>query len=108
MGFRFRRRLRIMPGLSLNISKSGISTSIGGRGATFNISKHGTRTTVGLPGTGLSYRSPTQHWNQPDNASTNDAPSNDTQPPRGTSALAGIILAILAFGALWFIAAVWQ
>lgn len=56
MGFRFRRRVRIAPGIALNISKSGVSTSIGGRGATINASRRGTRTTVGLPGTGLSYR----------------------------------------------------
>jgi hypothetical protein len=62
MGFRFRRRLRIFPGLYLNVSKSGATTSIGGRGATLNLSKRGTRTTVGLPGSGLSWRSPTKHW----------------------------------------------
>ena len=55
MGFRFRRSVRIIPGIRLNFSKSGISTSIGGRGATINFSKRGTKTTVGLPGTGLSY-----------------------------------------------------
>ena len=55
MGFRFRRSIGIIPGLKLNISKSGISTSIGGRGATINFSRRGTRTTVGIPGTGLSY-----------------------------------------------------
>ena len=46
MGFRFRRKLRIFPGLYLNLSKSGVSTSIGGRGATLNLSKRGTRTTI--------------------------------------------------------------
>ena len=62
MGFRFRRRVRILPGLSLNISKSGISTSVGRRGATLNISKRGTKTTIGLPGSGLSWQSPTKPW----------------------------------------------
>ncbi|KAA5938714.1 DUF4236 domain-containing protein [Pantoea sp. Bo_2] len=55
MGLRYRKRIKIAPGLSLNISKNGISTSIGGRGATINLSKKGVRTTVGIPGTGLSY-----------------------------------------------------
>src|SRR5580704_7598803 len=62
MGFRFRRRLRIFPGLYLNVSKSGVTTSIGGHGATLNLSKRGTRTTIGLPGSGLSWRSPTKPW----------------------------------------------
>ncbi|MCL3500111.1 DUF4236 domain-containing protein [Klebsiella pneumoniae] len=55
MGFRFRKRIRIAPGLAINISKSGVSTSIGPKGATTNISGRGIKTTVGIPGSGLSY-----------------------------------------------------
>ncbi len=55
MGFRFRRRIKIAPGISLNVSKSGLSTSLGRRGFTVNIGRGKTRTTVGLPGTGISY-----------------------------------------------------
>ncbi len=55
MGFRYRKQIKIAPGVKLNISKSGISTSVGGPGATVNFSKRGTRTTFGIPGTGLSY-----------------------------------------------------
>lgn len=55
MGFRYRKQIKIAPGVKLNISKSGISTSVGKRGATVNFSKRGTRTTFGIPGTGLSY-----------------------------------------------------
>ena len=56
MGFRFRKRLRIFPGLWLNVSKSGVSASLGGRGATINVSQRGIQETVGLPGSGVSYR----------------------------------------------------
>jgi hypothetical protein len=55
MGFRFRKTIKLFPGLKLNFSKSGVSTSIGGSGATINISKRGTRGTVGIPGTGVTY-----------------------------------------------------
>ena len=55
MGFRFRRSIKILPGVRLNFGKRGISTSIGIRGAHVTIGKTGTRTTVGLPGSGLSY-----------------------------------------------------
>ena len=55
MGWRYRKQIKILPGVKLNISKSGISTSVGRRGASLNFSKRGTRATVGLPGTGLSY-----------------------------------------------------
>ncbi|GGY83389.1 hypothetical protein GCM10011613_30350 [Cellvibrio zantedeschiae] len=55
MGFRFRRSVRIVPGVRLNFGKKGTSISLGGRGATVTFSKHGTRYTAGIPGTGISY-----------------------------------------------------
>lgn len=55
MPIQFRRRIRLLPGVWLNLSKSGVSTSIGGKGVTVNLGKNGRRTTVSLPGTGLSY-----------------------------------------------------
>lgn len=33
MGWRFRKRIKIAPGVNINLSKSGISTTIGKRGA---------------------------------------------------------------------------
>lgn len=55
MGFRFRRSVRIAPGIRINLSKSGLSYSFGGRGATVNVGPKGTRATYGIPGTGLTY-----------------------------------------------------
>jgi hypothetical protein len=55
MGFRFRRSIKLFPGLRLNFGKRGISASIGVRGAHVTYGPTGTRTTVGLPGSGLSY-----------------------------------------------------
>lgn len=57
MPFRFRKSFKVAPGVRLNLSKSGVSTSLGGRGATLNLSKRGAKATLGLPGTGLSYSS---------------------------------------------------
>ena len=102
MGFRFRRRIRIAPGISLNVSKSGISTSIGGRGATLNISKRGTRTTLGLPGSGISYRSPTRHWDEDDGTAPPGAAPRTSQ----LSTFGGIALAILAVAGLMLLASV--
>ena len=55
-GLRFQKRLRIFPGLRINLSKSGASTTLGPRGAGVNIGKDGITTNAGIPGTGLSYR----------------------------------------------------
>ena len=56
-GLRFQKRLSILPGVRINLSKSGPSASIGPRGADVNIGRHGVTTNAGIPGTGLSYRS---------------------------------------------------
>lgn len=55
MSFRFWRRIRIAPGVTLNLSKSGGSLSFGPRGAKFTIGPRGKRATMGIPGTGLFY-----------------------------------------------------
>ena len=69
--FRFRRSIRILPGVRLNIGKTGISTSVGVRGAQVTLGRGKVRTTVGLPGTGLSYTD-----EQRLNATPPPAPSN--------------------------------
>ena len=66
MGFRFRKSIKLFPGVRLNLSKSGVSTSIGRPGATINISARGARATVGLPGTGLSYSEKVSADDEPD------------------------------------------
>jgi hypothetical protein len=55
MGFRFNRRVSILPGVRVNFGKTGASVSVGRRGSWLTFGKRGTRATVGLPGTGLSY-----------------------------------------------------
>ncbi|MCV2445591.1 DUF4236 domain-containing protein [Acinetobacter bereziniae] len=56
MGFNFRKSIKIMPGVRVNLTKKGVSSvSVGKNGARVNLGKKGTRATVGLPGTGLSY-----------------------------------------------------
>jgi Protein of unknown function (DUF4236) len=55
--FRFYRRMRIFPGLSVNLSKSGPSLTVGVRGAHLTMGPRGVRRTVGIPGTGIYYTS---------------------------------------------------
>ncbi len=56
MGFRFRKSIKIFPGVKINLSKKGFSSvSIGQPGATINIGGNGSRASVGIPGTGISY-----------------------------------------------------
>ena len=86
MGFRFRKGIKIAPGVRINLTKKGISSvSVGKRGATVNIGKKGTRGTVGIPGSGLSYstyqsHAPLKNQHQPQPLSQNNALSA-TRPP---------------------------
>lgn len=56
MGLYFRKRVKILPGLHLNISKTGTSWSIGPRGVSVNVGKRGTYVNTGIPGTGIYSR----------------------------------------------------
>lgn len=56
MGLRFRKSIKILPGVKVNISKKGISSiGLGKSGASINLNKKGIRTNIGIPGTGISY-----------------------------------------------------
>lgn len=57
MPLRFRRSIKIAPGIRLNLSGGGVSTTIGGRGFRTTVGKRGTTTTASIPGTGLSWSS---------------------------------------------------
>lgn len=56
MGLRFRKSIKLCPGVRINLSKSGISTSIGVRGAHLTLGKSGVYSNIGIPGTGIYTR----------------------------------------------------
>lgn len=56
MAWNFRKRIKIAPGVHLNLSKGGVSTSIGPKGAKISIGKNGTYLNTSIPGTGLYSR----------------------------------------------------
>ena len=82
MGFRFSKRIKILPGVSINLSKSGVSASVGPRGAKINIGKRGVRANVGLPGTGMSYSTKITSFDDRSNDSGgNDGSSQEAPAP---------------------------
>ena len=88
MGFRFRRTIRILPGVRLNIGKTGVSTSVGVRGAHVTIGHGKVRKTVGIPGTGLSY------------TDVSDARNKESEPGRtgGSVWIACLLLVLVLIG----------
>jgi hypothetical protein len=61
MPFRFQRRIRLGPFLHFNLSKSGVSTTVGTRGLHATFGQRGTRLSAGIPGSGLSVYSESHH-----------------------------------------------
>jgi hypothetical protein len=49
MGWRFRKSFTVIPGLKLNLSKSGLSASIGGAPFTLNVGPRGAMGGAGVP-----------------------------------------------------------
>ena len=83
---RFRKSIKLFPDVRFNFSKSGVSTSIGVKGATINIKPgRSARATVGIPGTGLSH--------------TQNLESDNSAPGSGPSlTFVVIIIALALFG----------
>jgi hypothetical protein len=54
MPVRIRKSFNLFPGVKVNMSKGGMSISVGRKGFHLNFSKRGVRQTVGLPGSGIS------------------------------------------------------
>lgn len=57
MGWNYRKRIRIAPGIYVNYSKTGTSLTLGGHGTSINIGENGTYINQSIPGTGLYRRS---------------------------------------------------
>ncbi|MDQ5915285.1 MAG: hypothetical protein QG584_1176 [Pseudomonadota bacterium] len=56
MGFRYRKSIKIMPGVRMNVSKSGVGYSVGGKYGRVSHSATGRVTgSVSAPGTGMGY-----------------------------------------------------
>jgi hypothetical protein len=73
MGLRFRQRVKICPGLYINIGLGGLSVTAGVRGASMTLGQKGAYLNAGIPGTGVSFRqkidtSPHLPLRVPDNA----------------------------------------
>lgn len=56
MAWSFRKRIKILPGLTINLGKRGVSATLGRPGLSVSAGKKGTYVNAGLPGTGLSTR----------------------------------------------------
>ncbi|AEA19658.1 MULTISPECIES: DUF4236 domain-containing protein [Bacillus cereus group] len=55
MGFKFRKSIKVAPGVKINVTHKGVGVSAGVKGASISTGPSGSRITTSLPGTGISY-----------------------------------------------------
>lgn len=82
MGLKFRRRQKLFPGVYLNFSSKGISTTIGVKGFNVNLGNKGAYLNTGIPGTGLYDRKKISGWG--DNPSPATEKYTIPETPAGT------------------------
>lgn len=91
MGWRFSKRIRIFKGLTLNLSKSGTSWTVGGKGASINVRGNNVTGSAGIPGTGISYRTRL------------DDPSQPAEPGKPSNSLGGAVLILILLAILGYV-----
>lgn len=85
--FRFRRSIKILPGIRWNLNKGGSSFTFGRRGYHYTVGNKGSRTTVGIPGTGISYTQVHSTGAKPQTvAAASSQPMSATSPPAKSKA----------------------
>jgi hypothetical protein len=99
MGLRFYRRVHLCPGLSVNLSRSGPSLTLGVRGAHVTLGRARITRTVGLPGTGIFYTS-RQGTHTGYHSAKHDAPvtpAAQTAADRSAERVIGVVVLIVIF-----------
>lgn len=90
MGWQFRKAFQILPGVRLNLSRRGISSTLGSSPFSINVGKRGVSRTISIPGTGLYHRAPL--------LSSDRSSAPDQQPSRSSWRLGCWTLLIGFFG----------
>lgn len=96
MGLRFRKSVKIAPGVRVNVGNKSAGVSVGGRGARVSVNTSGRRTTsVGIPGTGLSYISSSSSGKKKNTPAEVDSPAPRASRAGGTALLVVAVLALV-------------
>ncbi len=97
MPIRLRRRIKILPGVYINLSKSGISTSVGVRGASVTLGHGKTRTNAGIPGSRISYNTITKNADET-RAKTNPKKAGLSMGQLLVYSILGLFFSLLVLG----------
>ncbi len=103
MGWRFRKSIRLAPGLRVNVSKKSVSVTVGPRGLKTTVGTAGRTTTVGIPGTGVSHVS-RKGWNNQDQARRLMSMPTDDHGLEEASSSSSMIMVYLGWALVLFMA----
>lgn len=94
MGTRFRKRIKVAPGVDINVGKGSVGVRVGTKGAGVSANTKGkTVASVGLPGTGLSYQ---KHGTlKSKNTETDNSVDNEPTPSGGGCLIAVVVVVVL-------------
>lgn len=96
MGLKYRKSIKIAPGVKLNVGKKSAGISVGGKygGVSVN-SKTGVRTRTSLPGTGISYTSSSGKKAHTNSGSSRSAKkTSSAKPPKERNPYVELVLCI--------------
>ncbi len=95
MGWRFRKSVKILPGVRLNFGKGGFtSATVGGRWFKTNLSSRGAKHTLSVPGTGVSYQTDAGRGHNPRGG--RPASASDSRSPLLILVAVLLVLVLLA------------
>ena len=98
MAWRFQKRIKLAPGIRLNISKRSMSLTGGIKGASVNIGKDGKHLNLGAPGTGFSTRT---RLDAPKNKSAGQSNAQDQQSAGIGGTIAAYVLIAVVLWMIW-------
>lgn len=106
MGLRFRKSIKIAPGVKLNFGKKSHSFTFGGKGIHYTVNSKGKRTSsVGIPGTGVSYTKSTGGSTK--TRSGGNKVSKKTSDNKGIGCLGFLMIILLIALAVWLYSFCW-
>lgn len=101
MALRFRRTMKIAPGLRINLTKKGVSARVGPRGAGVTVGTSGSTVSAGIPGSGLHVSQKIRKNATQPIEKKPSAVSEPKSPGLGFFGWLGVLVVIL--GLLWII-----
>lgn len=101
MSFRFRKSIKIAPGVRINLSSKSASARVGPKGLGYTVSTTGKkRLSASIPGTGLSYSEVVSSQRQPTRSSPPRLLASQTE--RSSKGPFALLLVAIGAGLVWY------